>query len=132
MIRMTLDEVRELAVRILRRHAFSEAHVQAVADTLVAGERDECASHGIWRLLGCIATLKAGKVSADAEPELHDIAPGLLRVDAHGGFSQCAFRLGLPHLLEKARSQGIAAMAVNRCVHFSALWVEVEALTEAG
>ncbi|MDF5810393.1 Ldh family oxidoreductase [Pseudomonas aeruginosa] len=67
---MTLDEVRELAVRILRRHAFSEAHVQAVADTLVAGERDECASHGIWRLLGCIATLKAGKVSADAEPEL--------------------------------------------------------------
>ncbi|KSC16485.1 Ldh family oxidoreductase [Pseudomonas aeruginosa] len=125
MIRMTLDEVRELAVRILRRHAFSEAHVQAVADTLVAGERDECASHGIWRLLGCIATLKAGKVSADAEPELHDIAPGLLRVDAHGGFSQCAFRLGLPHLLEKARSQGIAAMAVNRCVHFSALWVEV-------
>ncbi len=121
MIRMTLDEVRELAVRILRRHAFSEAHVQAVADTLVAGERDECASHGIWRLLGCIATLKAGKVSADAEPELHDIAPGLLRVDAHGGFSQCAFRLGLPHLLEKARSQGIAAMAVNRCVHFSAL-----------
>ncbi len=36
-IRMTLDEVRELAVRILRRHAFSEAHVQAVADTLVAG-----------------------------------------------------------------------------------------------
>lgn len=96
------------------------------------GERDECASHGIWRLLGCIATLKAGKVSADAEPELHDIAPGLLRVDAHGGFSQCAFRLGLPHLLEKARSQGIAAMAVNRCVHFSALWVEVEALTEAG
>ncbi len=41
---MTLDEVRELAVRILRRHAFSEAHVQAVADTLVAGERDECAS----------------------------------------------------------------------------------------
>ncbi|WP_181262828.1 Ldh family oxidoreductase [Pseudomonas aeruginosa] len=117
MIRMTLDEVRELAVRILRRHAFSEAHVQVVADTLVAGERDECASHGIWRLLGCIATLKAGKVSADAEPELHDIAPGLLRVDAHGGFSQCAFRLGLPHLLEKARSQGIAAMAVNRCVH---------------
>ena len=83
-------------------------------------------------MLGCIATLKAGKVSADAEPELHDIAPGLLRVDAHGGFSQCAFRLGLPHLLEKARSQGIAAMAVNRCVHFSALWVEVEALTEAG
>lgn len=83
-------------------------------------------------MLGCIATLKAGKVSADAEPELHDIAPGLLRVDAHGAFSQCAFRLGLPHLLEKARSQGIAAMAVNRCVHFSALWVEVEALTEAG
>ncbi|PWV64428.1 Ldh family oxidoreductase [Plasticicumulans acidivorans] len=132
MIRLTLTEAGEFAESILRRHGFSEAYVRAIAATVVAGERDGCASHGLYRLLGCIATLKAGKVIADAEPELVDQAPGLVRVDAHGGFSQLAFQAGLPLLCEKARSQGIAALAINRCVHFSALWVEMEAIAEAG
>jgi LDH2 family malate/lactate/ureidoglycolate dehydrogenase len=35
-------------------------------------------------------------------------------------------------LIEKAKTFGIAAMAVNRCFHFSALWPEVEALSDAG
>lgn len=132
MIRLTLDELHELAVAILRRHGFSEPHVQAVAATVVAGERDGCASHGVWRLLGCIATAQAGKVCHDAEPQVVDQAPGLVRVDAHGGFSQCAFAVGLPLLVDKARQQGIAALAINRCVHFSALWVEIEQITAQG
>ena len=49
-----------------------------------------------------------------------------------GGFSQLAFQAGLPLLAEKTRANGIAALAINRCVHFSALWVEIEQLTAAG
>ncbi|WP_263147964.1 Ldh family oxidoreductase [Pseudomonas sp. RIT-PI-AD] len=132
MIRLSLDEVRELAEAILRRHGFSEPHVAAVAQAVFAGERDECASHGLWRLLGCIETLRAGKVSPDAEPEVIDQAPSIVRVDARGGFAQVAFQRGAPVLVEKARSTGIAALAINRCVHFSALWTELEVLTDAG
>jgi LDH2 family malate/lactate/ureidoglycolate dehydrogenase len=55
-----------------------------------------------------------------------------VRVDAAGGFSQLAFQAGLPLLEEKTRANGIAALAINRCVHFSALWVEIEQLTAAG
>lgn len=132
MTRLTLDELRELSVAILRRHGFSEPHVQAVAETVLAGERDGCASHGVWRLLGIIGTAQAGKVVRDAVPELSEPAPALVRVDAKGCFSQCAFDLGLPVLVEKARSLGIAAMAINHCVHFSALWVEIERITAQG
>jgi LDH2 family malate/lactate/ureidoglycolate dehydrogenase len=132
MIHMTLDEVRELVASVLRRHGFSEPHVQAVAATIVAGERDGCTSHGVYRLPGCIGTLKAGKVSPTAEPEVFDTAPSVVRVDAHGAFAQCAFQAGLPLLVEKARSQGIAILAINRCVHFAALWPEIEPLTEQG
>lgn len=132
MIRLTLEQARELAQDILRSNGFSEAHVQAVTATVLAGERDGCASHGLYRLLGCVSSLKAGKVVADAEPEVIDQAPALVRVDAKGGFSQLAFQAGLPVLVEKARHCAIAALAINRCVHFSALWVEIEALTEAG
>jgi delta1-piperideine-2-carboxylate reductase len=131
-IALSLQEVEELAEAILRRHGFSEPHVTAVARAVLAGERDECASHGLWRLLGCIETLRAGKVSADAEPEVIDQAPSIVRVDARGGFAQVAFERGAPVLVEKARANGIAALAINRCVHFSALWTELEVLTEAG
>ena len=132
MIRMTLDEARNLALSIMRHSGFSEAQAQAVTNTVVAGERDGCASHGLYRILGCVDSLRAGKVVADAEPQVVDQAPGIVRVDACGGFSQLAFQAGLPLLQEKARSSGIAALAINRCVHFSALWVEIEELTEAG
>lgn len=132
MARMTLDEVRALAHRILRRHGFTEPYVVAIAESMVAAERDECRSHGIYRLLGCIATLKAGKAIADAVPEVVDHAPSIVRVDARGGFAQVPFQAGLPLLLEKAQRQGIALMAINHCVHFSALWSEMETLTAAG
>lgn len=132
MIHISLEEVRELVESVLRRHGFSEPHVQAVAATIVAGERDGCASHGVYRLPGCIGTLRAGRVSPVAEPEVFDCAPSVVRVDAHGAFAQCAYWAGLPLLVEKARGTGIAILAINRCVHFSALWPEVEPLTEQG
>lgn len=132
MIRLSLDEVRDLACRVLRKHGFDEAHTAALTDTLVAGQRDECASHGIYRLLGLIATLRAGKVVPNAVPKVCDQAPAIVKVDAGGAFSPLAFRTGLPVLADKARNCGIAAMAINRCVHFSALWVELEAITELG
>lgn len=131
-VRLTLDEVRDLAHDVLRRHGLGEAHIAPVAATIVAGERDECASHGVYRLTNCVHTLRAGKVVPDARPVLEDVAPALARVDAGGGFAQLAFQTGLPVLVDKARRMGIAAMAVNRCVHFAALWPEIEALTAQG
>ena len=132
MIRLTLTQAHELAESILLRNGFSAAHAAAVTATVVAGERDGCASHGLYRVIGCVNSLKAGKVAAAAEPQVIDQAPSIVRVDARGGFSQLAFQAGLPMLEAKARSNGIAALAINHCVHFSALWVEIEQLTEAG
>lgn len=42
MTRLTLSEAHELAAAILRRAGFSSAFVQAIAATVVAGERDGC------------------------------------------------------------------------------------------
>ena len=35
-------------------------------------------------------------------------------------------------LVDKARASGIAALAINHCVHFAALWPEIEAITTHG
>lgn len=129
---MTLGEVRSLARAVLAAQGLGQAHVEAVAETMVAGERDGCASHGLYRLLVCAHTIRAGKVALDAEPAIAESAPGLVRVDAKGGYAQLAFELGKPQLVAKARAGGIAALAINHCVHFAALWPEVEALAEEG
>lgn len=132
MHRMSLEEAEVLAKAVLNAQGFNQEQTHALSQAVIAGQRDECHSHGLYRLLNCVKTLAAGKVVANAQPEVHDHAPGIVRVDAKGGFSQLAFEAGLPILTAKAREQGIAALAINHCVHFSALWVEIEAITDQG
>ncbi|KQO07822.1 Ldh family oxidoreductase [Sphingomonas sp. Leaf242] len=131
-VRFTLDEVRTLARRVLLEAGLSRAHAEAVAETMVAGERDGCASHGIYRLLVAANSIAKGVVAVDAEPVVSEPARALVRVDGGGGFAQLAFERGRPVLAERARAYGIAAMALNNVVHFAALWPEVEALAEDG
>lgn len=131
-ITLSLDEVQALSFQVLTRHGLSEAHSRAIAEVITQGQRDECHSHGVYRLLGCVRSVREGKIDPRAEPSLRHISPGVLEVDAHYGYSLLGFHSGLPLLAEKARSQGIAAMVIKRCFHFSALWPEVEAIAATG
>lgn len=129
---LTIRELTDMVTAIFRRSGFSDPQAQAMAAIIAAGETDGCKSHGIYRIDGCLRTVKAGKVNPAAQPTLTDDGTAIIRVDAKGGFSPAAFRLGLPSLAERAQQQGIAAMVINSCTHFSALWPEVEALAELG
>jgi delta1-piperideine-2-carboxylate reductase len=125
---MSLDELREFASRILLENGLSAAQVPGVTETLVAGERDGCGAHGIYRLLSAVRSMRLGKINRHASPIVTEPGPSLVRVDGDRGFAQLAFEAGRPLLIEKARHYGIAALALNRCVHFAALWPEVEAI----
>ncbi|MCX8477547.1 MAG: Ldh family oxidoreductase [Sphingomonas sp.] len=129
---MTLDALRSLARAKLRAAGLAGEHADAVAETMVAGERDGCASHGIYRLLVADRSIRAGVVVSDAVPRVSEPKAGLVQVDGGGGFAQLAFARGAPLLIEKARANGISALALNNVVHFAALWPEVEALAGQG
>lgn len=103
-----------------------------VARVIVAGERDGCKSHGIYRIEGCLKTIKQGKVNPVAVPVLTQDNSAIVRVDAKGGFACAAFELGAPVLAGRARDLGLAALVINDCTHFSALWPEIEVLTDLG
>lgn len=131
----TVISVKDLTVLIadiLRHAGFSSDHADAVARTIAAGERDACKSHGVYRIEGCLRTLKMGKVDPVAQPVLTVDDSAVLRVDAKGGFANLAFETGLPALIEKTKKLGIAALVINDCTHFAALWPEVEAIAEHG
>lgn len=131
-VRLTLAEAYDFALATLLRTGLGQDHAKSIATLLTKTQGDDCHSHGLYRLLSCVRCLKYGKVDPLAVPVVRDTAPGIVTVDARFGFSPFAFDTGLPILMEKARAQGIAAMAINNCFHFSALWPEMEALAAEG
>ena len=46
-VHLSLSDAHALVTRILKQNGFSAAHAHAIADTVIAGERDGCASHGL-------------------------------------------------------------------------------------
>ncbi|OBR46292.1 Ldh family oxidoreductase [Paraburkholderia tropica] len=131
-VRLSLDEAYELSRDVLSRNGMNAQHAASVAQSVVAGQRDECQSHGMYRLLVCVKGLRSAQVSGNAQPDVFDVSAALTRVDAHAGFSQVAFAAGVDELIRKANEVGVAALAINNCFHFSALWQEVEMLAERG
>lgn len=126
------EEALSLSRKILLKKGFSDDFSRAISETVTAGQKDGCGSHGLYRILGCINTLASGGVDPNAEPNIEPSSGGIVKVNANGGFSQLAFSLGLPVLIEKTKENGIALLAINHCVHFSALWIEVEQITKRG
>lgn len=131
-VTLSLDEVRALTARTLLALGASQANADAVADVITAAERDDCKSHGLFRLPGYCAALQGGRIDGNAIPVIEDLAPAVIRVDACGGFSPLALQRGCEPLANKARSQGIAAMPIVNSYHYGALWYEVEALASDG
>ncbi|WP_414440986.1 Ldh family oxidoreductase [Burkholderia sp. 22PA0106] len=131
-VSLSLDEVDALARRVLIAHGVSESNARSLASVIVQGQRDECHSHGVYRLISCVRTLRTGRVDGRAVPTLRKLAGSVIEADAHGGYSLPALELGLPALVEAARQQGLAALTIRHCYHFSALWPEVEAIAAHG
>lgn len=131
-VRLSLQEVHALAAKCLTANGCDAENARAVADIVTAAERDICLSHGLFRIPGYVASLRSGKVNGTARPVVDDLAPAVVRVDGRGGFAPLALEVGRAPLAAKARSQGVAALALNDIHHFAALWPEVEALAEQG
>lgn len=129
---LSVEDLLQRVEQIFLGAGMAPVQAEPLARVITAGERDGCTSHGIYRIEGVLRSLKAGKVSGTAEPRLQPMQGSIVRVDAGGGFSNAAFELGLPVLVDRARELGLAAMVVNDCAHFAALWPEVEALTSQG
>ena len=131
-VRLTLDEVHRLATEALCAKGCSARHTRAIADIVTAAERDECASHGLFRIPFYVKALQEAGVSPDAEPTFRDLAPAVIRADAHFGFAPLALQLGAEPLERRAREFGIAALAIVNACNIAALWPEVERLADRG
>ena len=81
-VTLSLAEAEALSRRVLEHHGLSPDDAAAVSRTIVAGQRDDCQSHGLYRLLVCAHTLRSGKVATDAVPVITSPSPAVVRADA--------------------------------------------------
>ncbi len=131
-VNITLDEVHRLAMAALTCQGFSQSQANAIANTVCAAERDECYSHGLFRIPLYIKATANPSTDASAVPELTVSDSSVVHVDAKDGFCPLALEVGLNPLIEKTKTHGIAALAIHSVYNIAALWPEVEALAEQG
>ena len=125
-VRMPFAELQGLLQAIFQRHGCSAAVASVLAHNCASAQRDGAHSHGVFRMPGYVSTLASGWVNGCAIPLVADVAAGFVRVDAGGGFAQPALAAARAMLVEKARSAGIAVLAIHNSHHFAALWPDVE------
>ena len=131
-INLSVDEVASLSLDALVRAGSSPGQAQAVTSVIAAAERDGCPHHGLLRLAGYASSLRSGKANCDPQPQLSVLSPGVLRVAGDRAFAPFALQAGFAAACDKARQQGIAALGINDCLHFSALWADVEPFADCG
>ncbi|MNZ30460.1 (2R)-3-sulfolactate dehydrogenase (NADP(+)) [compost metagenome] len=129
---LSYEALVELLDSIFRRHGTRPEVASVLAANCAGAERDGAHSHGVFRIPGYVSTLNSGWVNGQAVPVVEDVASGFVRVDAGNGFAQPALAAGRALLVEKARSAGIAVMAIRNSHHFAALWPDVEPFAYEG
>ena len=131
-VHMSLDEVRALSTEVLIANGMSEANAIVIADVVTQAEADGTHSHGLFRVPGYVTSMRSGRMNGKAVPEVTEKSPGLVAVDSKNGFSPPAIIARKPLAIEKAKSQGIAALGLRNNGNLNALWWEAEHFGDAG
>lgn len=119
-------------MRLLRDNGVADHQAGPIARAMAEAEASDCRSHGLYRLIGYVGGVRSGRVKATAQPRLERVAGSFLRVDGDNGFAPAAHAVGVAALIEAAMNNGIAALALTHCYHYSALWHDLDPIVDAG
>ena len=131
-VSLSLDEIYNLAKKTLLFNGCDEENASILSNTIMRAETDGSLSHGLFRLPAYIAALKSKKVNGKARPTIQNIAPSVLKVLGNNAFAPMVLSVGLPAVIELAKKNGVAILAITNSHHMAALWPETEAIAEAG
>jgi delta1-piperideine-2-carboxylate reductase len=131
-VRVSYGELTELLATIFRKHGCSAYVAAILADNMALAQGDGAHSHGVFRVAGNLGSLDTGWVDGTAVPIVEDVAPGVVRVDGNNGFAQPALLAARDLFVAKARTNGIALVAVRNSHHFGALWPDIEPFARDG
>jgi (2R)-3-sulfolactate dehydrogenase (NADP+) len=129
---LTLARVEEIATIALRRAGASETQATAVARSIRAAEAEGTRGIGLGYLPWYCQHLRVGKIIGSAVPQVATPRPGVVTVDARGGFAHPAYEAGEAALVAAARAQGIAVLGVANAYACGVLGYFSDRLARAG
>jgi (2R)-3-sulfolactate dehydrogenase (NADP+) len=97
----------------------------------MAAERDGISSHGLAYLPTYLEHVACGKVDGGATPEVR-VTGGVVTVDAKSGFAHPAISAGLVRLIDSARENGVACLAVRNSYNAGVLGYHAEQIASKG
>jgi (2R)-3-sulfolactate dehydrogenase (NADP+) len=132
MLTLSPADAEALATRALVACGTSLPNAESTARALVAADVDGQSGHGLSRLPGYAAQVKAGKIDGRAVPALSRTRTGTIQVDAKGGFAYPALDLVIDALPALALQAGVAAAGIASSHHIGQAGRTVERLATAG
>ncbi|PWJ20427.1 Ldh family oxidoreductase [Jannaschia seohaensis] len=129
---LTLTEIEDLAFDALTAAGTTAANARPLAKATAETEAEGIASHGLAYIPVYCEHVRCGKVDGAAVPVVEMAAPGMVRVDAATGFAHPAIAAGFPSLIDAARTNGIAALAIRESYNCGVLGLHTRRLAEAG
>ena len=127
---LTLDDVLDVATRMLRASGASPLQTDATARSIRDAEADGIRTVGLSYLPTYCDHVACGKVVGDAVPIVARPRPGTVVVDAGNGFCHPAFEAGLEPLVDAARACGVGVLAITHSYSAGVLGWFVERLAE--
>ena len=131
-VRLSFDELTQLAARALRRAGASRAMAQATAQALAAAEMEGLSGHGLSRVALYVQHLRQGRVDGQAKPRIVRKKGATCLVDANGGLAFLASALAVREAIQRARRYGVAFAGVTNSHHFGAAAYHLAPVAQAG
>ena len=131
-VSLTLDEIFDLAKKTLLANGCGDETASILADLIMKAERDGSLSHGLFRLPAYVSGLKSGKINGKARPEIKKISPSVIKVLGNNCLAPMVLNKGIPELVNAAKENGVAVLAITNSHHMAAMWPETEAIAEQG
>jgi (2R)-3-sulfolactate dehydrogenase (NADP+) len=119
----TLEALRDLAIRALRRAGASQPMAESTADALVCAQAQGQSSHGLARVPQYATHLRNGRADGKATPVIVRERGGAVLVDARCGLAFPACARAVDEAIRRAREFGVSFAAVTNSHHFGvAAW----------
>ena len=103
-----------------------------MADLVMKAERDGSLSHGLFRLPAYVTGLKSGKINGKARPEIKKISSSVIKVLGNNCLAPMVLNKSIPELVNAAKANGVAVLAITNSHHMAAMWPETETIAEQG
>lgn len=117
------SDLMQLAKQLLQKAGLPADKAQVVADTLVQADLLGHDTHGLTLLSRYLKEIESGSMATDGEPEVLSDKPGIQVWDARRLPGPWIVEKGMDVLMPRARSLGVASLAIRRSHHIACLAV---------